>query len=94
MSEEKKLEKNEEQEEKVTKSPRKKTVKSDESVEKKTTKKEKSAENKWRPLKQTKAATDDKLIIDRCFLYLIRLADYLICLIQPCLSSTLPSWMP
>ena len=46
MSEEKKLEKNEEKEEKTIKSPRKKTGKSDKSVEKKTTKKEKKEDKK------------------------------------------------
>lgn len=53
MSEEKKLEKNEEKEEKTIKSPRKKTEKSDKSVEKKTTKKEKK-EDKKEEIKEAK----------------------------------------
>ena len=53
MSEEKKLEKNEEKEEKTIKSPRKKTGKSDKSVEKKTTKKEKK-EDKKEEIKEAK----------------------------------------
>lgn len=59
MSEEKKLEKNEEQEEKTTKSPRKKAVKSDKSVEKKTTKKEKT-EDKKKEVKPKKSKSKDK----------------------------------
>ena len=53
MSEEKKLEKNEEKKEKTIKSPRKKAEKSDKSVEKKTTKKEKK-EDKKEEIKETK----------------------------------------